>query len=80
VIRNTISVSLLALSMGAAALSAQTTPQTPPQAPAPPVVTPAPAASAADKPLVPLAAAQSGVAHGLMQTGWNRCFSRQQTR
>lgn len=58
-IRNTISVSLLALSMGAAALSAQTSPQAPPPAPAPPVVTPAPAASAADKPLVPLAAAQS---------------------
>ena len=58
-IRNTISVSLLALSLGAAALSAQTAPQEPPQAPAPPVVTPAPAASAADKPLVPLAASQS---------------------
>ncbi|MBL0159559.1 MAG: PorT family protein [Bryobacterales bacterium] len=58
-IRNTISVSLLALSLGAAALSAQTATQEPSQAPAPPVVTPAPAASAADKPLVPLAAAQS---------------------
>ena len=58
-IRNTLSVSLLALSLGAVALSAQTATQEPPQAPAPPVVTPAPAASAADKPLVPLAASQS---------------------
>lgn len=58
-IRYTISVILLALSLGASALSAQTATQEPPQAPAPPVVTPAPAASAADKPLVPLAAAQN---------------------
>jgi Outer membrane protein beta-barrel domain len=59
VIRNTISVSLLALSLGASALSAQTATQEQPKPPAPPVVTPAPAASAADKPLVPLAAPQS---------------------
>jgi len=59
VIRNIISVSLLAFSLGAAALSAQTPTPTPPPAPPPPVVTPAPAATAADKPLVPLAAAQS---------------------
>ncbi len=58
-IRNIIPVSLLALSLGAAAICAQTTPPTPPPAPPPPVVTPAPAATAADKPLVPLAASQS---------------------
>lgn len=58
-IRNTISVSLLALSLGAVALSAQTTTQEPAQPPAPPVVAPAPAASDAEKPLAPLAASQS---------------------